>query len=136
MERERRGWSRRRRENVPGGRQHSHHVRVSPEEEAVLLVRANELGMSVSRLLAESALSGSAQVVAERERERSEALELHVELRRLQRLIGAAGVNLNQIAKGVNSGAAVDESLEPLLGFFRRVLSQAQDVYERIGAPR
>lgn len=102
----------------------------------MLLVRADELGMSVSRLLAESALSGSAQVLAQREHERSQALELHVELRRLQRLIGAAGVNLNQIAKGVNSGGQVDDSLEPLLGFFRRVLGQAQDVYERIGAPR
>ena len=41
---------RRRRANQPGGRQHSHRVKVTPEEEAVLLQLALAQGVSVPRL--------------------------------------------------------------------------------------
>ena len=50
-------FARRRRANVDGGRQHRHEVKVSPEEEAVLLRLALQHRVTVPRLLVEAAMS-------------------------------------------------------------------------------
>lgn len=47
----------RRREQAPGGRHIMHRVKVTPEEEEIIQKKADRAGVTVSRLLAESALA-------------------------------------------------------------------------------
>lgn len=133
LERERRAWSRRRRENVPGGRRHQHKVLVTPEEEAALLLRADKLGVTVPRLLVESALAGGAEAVEVDRAEQEERRELWVELNRLQRAVGAIGVNLNQLAKASNATGELDEELRHSLAHLRRVLVRGEEFFEQWG---
>lgn len=52
----------RRRKNVPGGRQIRHVVKLSEREEKALQAKANQAGISVSRLLVEAALGETPEV--------------------------------------------------------------------------
>lgn len=123
VERERRGWGRRRREHVPGGRRHAHLVKVSPEEEGALCARAGRLGVSVPRLLVESALSEGGGVDVERRAREDEARkEMLLGLFALRRAVGAIGVNLNQIAKATNATGEIEETLVPAVAHLRTVL--------------
>ena len=54
---ENRLFARRRRANVEGGRQHHHKVKVTPEEEGMLLRLAEAQHVTIPRLLVESALA-------------------------------------------------------------------------------
>lgn len=85
-----------RRENVPGGRQHRHVVKVTPEEEAVLLRLASEQGITVPRLLVEAATAGGGESATQRR-------QLLAELFALHRLLGSVANNVNQIAKATNA---------------------------------
>ena len=96
---------RRRRANVEGGRLYKHEVKVSPEEEAALLVRANAQGVTIPRLLVESAL---AERAGETATERREQL---AELFRLHRMLAALGNNLNQIARAANADGTIPVDL-------------------------
>lgn len=133
LERERRVWSRRRRENVPGGRRHQHKVLVTPEEEAALLLRADKLGVTVARLLVESALAGGAEAVAAERAEMEDRRALWAELNRLQRAVGAIGVNINQLAKVSNATGELDEQLRHSLAHLRRVLVRGEEFFEQWG---
>lgn len=74
------------------GRQHSHKVKVTPREEALLLARAETAHVTVPRLLVESALSaGSGETATERR-------NLITELFRTVRLLASISNNVNQMA--------------------------------------
>lgn len=91
---------RRRRENAAGGRRViAHQVKVSVEEEAVLVRLAEAARVSVPRLLVESATSLPA---GHTPTERRDAI---VELLRLSRTLSGIAGNLNQLARSVNAGA-------------------------------
>lgn len=94
-------------------------------------LRAEELGVTVPRLLVESALSGGGEAVRERAAENEFRHELRVELNQLQRAVGAIGVNINQIAKGVNATGELDPELEPALAYLRRVLRRTEEFCEQ-----
>jgi hypothetical protein len=97
--------SRRRRANVKGGRRHTHEVGVSPEEEALLLQRAEARKVTIPRLLVEAALAdGTGETATERH-------DMLVELFRIRRYLAAVSNNVNQIARATNSGAAVGDEL-------------------------
>ena len=130
-ERERRPFRRRRRENAPGGRSHSHRVRVSPEEEAQLVLRAERMGVTVPRLLVESALEGGAERLEARRTESQERAQLGVELNQLQRKVGAIGVNINQIARATNATGEWQPELESSLVYLRKVLRQIEEFRDR-----
>jgi len=83
-----------------GGRRHRPTVKLSDREYAVISARAESLGISVPRLLVESAMAGSVQPVTERH-------ALYSQLIAARRTLAALGNNLNQIARAANSGAAV-----------------------------
>lgn len=100
-----RPFRRRRRANVEGGRPYKHEVKVSPEEEAGLLLRANAQSVTIPRLLVESAL---AERAGEAATERREQL---AELFRLHRMLAALGNNLNQIARAANADGTVPAEL-------------------------
>lgn len=133
-ERERRPF-RRRRENAPGGRSHSHRVRVSPEEEAQLVLRAERLGVTVPRLLVESALQGGAERLEARRTESQERVQLGVELNQLQRKVGTIGVNINQIARATNATGEWQPELESSLVYLRKVLRQIEEFRDRWSVP-
>ena len=89
---------RRRAENEPGGRQFRHEVKVTPEEEAKLVVLSKQQRVTIPRLLVSSALSrDTARITVEQQR------ELLTELFAVHRLLGNMANNVNQVAKAVNS---------------------------------
>lgn len=79
-----------------GPRTVSHRVKVTPEQEARLLLKAAPRGITVARLLVESALAGGADAANTR-------AEFRDELYRLTRLLGKVSVNINQIARATNT---------------------------------
>lgn len=88
---------RRQQAHLPGGRRGMlHKVRVTPDQERVLAAKADRHGWTIARLLAESALAGSAE-------EAAAVRELVGELMDLQLALGAVGNNLNQIARATNA---------------------------------
>jgi len=120
-------FSRRRRENVHGGRQHRHEVKVSPEEEAVLARLAAQQGVSVPRLLVEAAVASER---AETTTERKDAI---VELFKLYRLLASVSNNVNQIAKVANASGEVSEDLQGTLAAVRRVAGRIDEAVDGLG---
>ena len=105
-----------RRRRVQGGRQHRHVVRVTPEEEARLLLLAGEYKVSVAKLLVDSALAAgtpSAQTPQTPQApaagagggvvDRAVAVELFAAVRQL----ACVATNVNQIARKANTTGEV-----------------------------
>ncbi len=106
--------TRRRRANVAGGRLHQHKVKVTPEEEGVLLRLAEAQRVTVPRLLVESTLAAAS---GETPTERRDAI---AELFRLHRLLAAISNNVNQIANATNATGEVHDELVATLRAVRR----------------
>ncbi|MGI3781669.1 MAG: plasmid mobilization protein, partial [Janthinobacterium lividum] len=81
-------------------REVTHKVKVSAEQEARLVERADARGITVARLLAESALAGGADAAAA-------TSQLGGELFRISRLLGRVSLNINQLAKVANATGSV-----------------------------
>ena len=88
---------RRRRANARGGRQHRHEVKVTAEEEARLVALAEAQGVTVPRLLVESAMAG------ERGETASERRALLVELFAVHRAVAGVANNVNQITRKLHT---------------------------------
>lgn len=107
--------TRRRRANVQGGRVGDHRVKVSAEEEAALVKRASELGVTVPRLLVESALAeNDGKTAVER---RDELAELF----HMRKLLASVSNNVNQIARAANAGQGIDAGLTHALATVERI---------------
>ena len=90
-----------RQERRPGSpRPFVHKVKVTPEQEERLILRAAERRITVARLLVESALTGGADAA-------KATSELAGELFRISRLLGKIGVNVNQVARLLNGTGEV-----------------------------
>lgn len=109
-----RALTRRRRENVAGGRMHRHEVTVTPEEEGLLLRLSLEQGVTIPRLLIEAATTEHPAETATARR------ELVAELFSLQRGIGAVGNNLNQLTRAANATGEYTVELRHTLAAVRR----------------
>ena len=120
-------FSRRRRENVAGGRQHKHVVKVSPEEEALLLQRAEAARVTVVRLLVERALADDAARIVGAEKLRHETL---VEMFALHRLLGTIANNVNQMARATNATGEVHEDMAATLAAVRRTAVRIDTVMD------
>ena len=108
-------FARRRRANVDGGRQHRHEVKVSPEEEGMLLRLAEAQHVTIPRLLVESALaSATSETPTERRNAIGKLFELH-------RLLAAVSNNVNQIAKATNATGQRHAETDATLAAVRRV---------------
>ena len=117
-------FARRRRANYAGGRQHQHKVRVSPEEHGRLLTLALEQGVTIPRLLVESALSiGQGETPTQRREAMAELFGLH-------RLLAAISNNVNQIARVANATGELREELEATLRKSREVASRIDDAID------
>ncbi|UEJ84631.1 MobC family plasmid mobilization relaxosome protein (plasmid) [Brachybacterium halotolerans subsp. kimchii] len=111
-------FSRRRRANVEGGRQHFHKVRVSPEEEGTLKRLALEQNVTIPRFLVEAALSVEQ---GETPTERKQAI---AELFKLHRLLAAISNNVNQIARATNATGEVQDEMRATLDAARRTAAR------------
>ncbi len=109
---------RRRRANAKGGRHHRHEVKVTPEEEARLLLVAQGLGVTVSRLLVESALA------SERGETATERARLLTELFAVHRTLAGVANNVNQIAKKLHATGELAVETGVVLGEARAVMSR------------
>lgn len=114
-------FTRRRRANAPGGRQHRHEVKVTPEEEAVLLRLALAQEVTVPRLLVESALAAE---TGETSTERRNAI---AELFRVHRLLAAISNNVNQMAKATNATGEVQQDLVETMRAVRRTAGRIDE---------
>lgn len=121
--------SRRRRANVAGGRHHKHEVKVSPEEEGILLRLAAEQRVTVSRLLVESALmSGAAETPTERKNAIATLFGLH-------RLLASISNNVNQIARATNATGEVQTELRATLDATRRTAERIDRAIDGLSLP-
>ena len=109
---------RRRRANAKGGRHHRHEVKVTPEEEARLLMVAQAQGVTVSRLLVESALAG------ERGETATERAGLITELFAVHRTLAGVANNVNQIAKKLHGTGELAVESGVVLGEARAVMAR------------
>lgn len=124
---------RKRQANVVGGRPARRVVKLSASEDAALSLAAVDQGVSVPRLLKESALAVSAgESVTDRRRVLT---ALNVMTGQLARV----GNNLNQIARGLNTDGElhgdVRGSLEELRGVLRDVDSTIESLALDRGTP-
>ena len=109
---------RRRRANAKGGRHHRHEVKVTPEEEARLLVVAQGQGVTVARLLVESALA------SERGETATERAGLITELFAVHRTLAGVANNVNQIAKKLHATGELAVETGVVLGEARAVMAR------------
>ena len=121
-ETDRRPKGRTRRAREPVRREMIQKVKLTDEERDRLRARAAELGMSVPRLLVESALSG---VETPTERRRTVA-----ELFEIRRLLSTVANNVNQLARSANiSGQVASERrLEQTLAKVDELIAQLREL--------
>jgi hypothetical protein len=85
--------------NVPGGRPHKHVVKLSEREHDELRQRADAAGVSIPRLLVESALSTDG-TVSDRAHTALRLLELDDRIRRI-------GADLNQLTRAADQDSEI-----------------------------
>lgn len=89
-----------RQRRVPGGRDKQFLVRVTEKQHAMLLAKAAVYGVSVQKLMVESALSSVAEVAADNAATRAEVI---ANLFNTQRFLASIANNVNQIARATNA---------------------------------
>ncbi|WP_235857242.1 MobC family plasmid mobilization relaxosome protein [Occultella glacieicola] len=99
-------------------------MKVTPEEEAVLLRLALAQEVTVPRLLVESALASE---TGETATERRNAI---AELFRAHRLLAAISNNVNQMAKATNATGEVQEDLVETLRAVRRTAGRIDEAID------
>ncbi|WP_308128650.1 plasmid mobilization protein [Rhodococcoides kroppenstedtii] len=117
------GWLRSRQSNVVGGRVHRHVVKLTDEQELAVQAAARVQGVTVARLLADSALTAPRASVSR---------EDLAELFETTRLIGALGNNLNQIAKVANSTGELVPETAATLAAVRRVFDRVRTLPQEL----
>ncbi len=118
---------RRRAANARGGRQHRHEVKVTAEEEARLLALAGEQGVTVPRLLVESALAGAVGETA------SERRVLLTELFAVHRTVAGVANNVNQIARKLHTTDELAAETSQVLAAARSTMQRIDGVIDRLG---
>lgn len=116
----------RRRRRVPGGRQHRHEVKVTPEEEALLLQLALAQRVSIPMLLVESALAGGSETSATRRNVIEELFAVH-------RLLATIANNVNQIAKATNATLETQPETFATMAAVRRTAERIDDAVDALG---
>jgi hypothetical protein len=122
-----RSGKRQRQANTTGGRSIRQEVKLTAAEAAALKLKARKLGVSVPRLLVESALAEH-ETTTDRQ-------NLMAALFGLQRLGGNIANNVNQIAKKANSDDEFPEAARPLLAHIRKLVQRIDSELDRLGTP-
>lgn len=121
--------SRVRMENAAGGRSVRRNVRLTEFEDNALMLKASEQGVSVQRLLVESALTFE---IGETATDRQQAIGV---ILRVERQLAAIGNNLNQIARATNAGDSVDAGIAGSLDYLRGILARLDEAADVIATP-
>lgn len=124
----RRLFGRRRQANVPGGRPKSYQVKATEEEHARLVILADEQGVSVPRLLLESALTQRAETITERR-------QLGFELTEVRRLLANLTNNANQVARFANSEGMLPEWASDVALDYATLRPQINAIIEGLSRP-
>jgi hypothetical protein len=111
---------------APGGRLRVIYVRVTEEEDAEIRRRAIMHRRSAQRFLIETALSGSAQVSAERSRAQRDAEMARIGLARLAN-------NVNQLAKWANTNQAMPAKFVDLVDDLDRAVEALEQTIVGLG---
>ena len=122
---ERRVLGRLRRENAPGGRKKSYQVYVTDAEEAELTRLAESAGMTVPRLLFESALRSDVTTSTRR----AEAI---AEIFAVRRLMANVANNVNQVARFANSDSVFPAEAEALVAEYRELVPRMSSALEQL----
>lgn len=96
-------------------------MRVTADQETRLAAKAAERGVTISRLLVESALAGGGDAAAAK-------AALASDLFGVMRVLGKVGVNINQLAKVTNATGEVQPATVHALDAIARV-SNRLDVF-------
>jgi hypothetical protein len=113
------GWLRTRQSNVVGGRTYRHVVKLTDEQELAVQAAARVQGVTVARLLADSALKAPRASVS-----REDLTELFA----VTKLIAAVGRNLNQLAKVANATGEVPPETAAAVDAVRRVFDRLREL--------
>lgn len=116
---------RRRRANVPGGRDEKIEVKVTAEEKELLRARGKLMNMSPQRLMVTSAL-GENNAPRVDYTDRKQAWDQACELRNL---IAAIGNNMNQIARQANSDEQIREDFAAAVDAVMRAHRRVFDAF-------
>ena len=117
---------RRRRANASGGRHHQHQVKVTPEEEALLQQLAQRQGVTVSRLLVESALASErGETVTERREAIGELFAVH-------RVLAGVANNMNQVTKRLHGTGELPVETPEVLEVVRVTCARVSAAVDRL----
>lgn len=121
-------FSRQRRANVEGGRQGVRKVKVSPEEEGQLVRIAAKMGVTVPRLLLESALA------VEQNETPTQRKQAMAELFAMHRLLAAISNNVNQLARQANATGEIPAESAATLRKVREVAERIDTVIDGLSS--
>ena len=112
---------------VPGGRARVVKVGLSAQEEEWLVPRAAALGVSVQRLLVESAMAGGPTPVAERR-------AVYRVLQAASRDVHGVAVNVNQLARWANEHRQLPTGVAEAVARFEAAQAKLTDVAGQVVA--
>lgn len=124
----RRLFGRRRQANISGGRPKSYQVKATEAEHARLVRRAEEQGVTVPRLLLESALTQGAETMTERR-------QLGFELSEVRRLLANLTNNANQVARFANTEGIVADWASDVALDYAALRPQINALIEELSRP-
>ncbi|MBF5083748.1 MobC family plasmid mobilization relaxosome protein [Quadrisphaera sp. INWT6] len=119
----------RRQPNQAGGRTRSHRVKVTDAEAEQLTQLATAQGVSVPRLMVESALSPTGTTPAARQ-------EAIAELFAVRRLLAAVSNNVNQIARHANATSEFPGDAVAALGAVHRTVLRIDETIDDLALTR
>ena len=119
-------FGRRRRKNADTARSKRYSVYVTPEEDAQLRARAVVLGVTVPRLLVESAMDAN----VETDTHRKAAI---AEIFAVRRLMATVSNNMNQLARFANTQGRFPAEAASVLAEYRRLVPRMERAAERLG---
>lgn len=121
-------WGKTNRDDVPGGRTTKKTYRVSEMEEAVLKAKAAGYGISVARLVVESALSKDGDSHTDRQ-------AMIQELAQIRTLLGRVSSNVNQIARHANSTGEFPADAGAAVDAMRRLMVRIDEAVKAVVGP-
>ena len=124
---ERRLFGRQRRANVDVPRDRRYTVKVNAEEDAQLRARAVVAGVTVPRLMFESAMNAHIETDTARQ-------EVIAEFFAVRRLMANVANNVNQLAKYANTESVFPQDAEAIVAEYRAIVPRLSDALDRLAA--
>ena len=121
-------WGKTNRDDVQGGRTKKKTYRVSVAEEAALKVKAQRYGISVARLVVESALSPQGESHSDRQ-------ALIQEMAQVRTLLSRVSSNINQIARHANATGDFPHDASAAVAAMRQLMLRIDDTVRGVSGP-